>query len=143
MEVLSTHQKKIVQQWFNLFRFGKQVSDREFINEAVKLMSQQVHSEAGYRKELELAYAEPEIPIVISGGINLFSELRKRLENNQIRTLDDLLGSLKRELSERDYELIKVGVEVMKRRNRPNRARVLRKHGIEYSETSHLCRLVN
>ena len=142
MEVLSSHQRKIVQQWFNLFRFGKQVSDREFINEAVALMNKQVHSEEGYRKELEQAYAEPEIPIVISGGINLFEELRKRLEGNQIRTLDDLLSALKRELSDRDYELIQVGVEAMKKRNRPNRARVLRKHGIEYSQTSHLCRLL-
>ena len=142
MEVLYPHQRKIVQRWFDLFKSGQRVSDRSFINEAVDLMSAQVHSEEGYRKELEQAYAEPEIPIVISGGINLFVELRKRLEGNQIRTLDDLLSALKRELSERDYELIQVGVEAMRKRNRPNRARVLRKYGIEYSETSHLCRLL-
>ena len=143
MEVLYPHQRKIVQKWFDIFKYGTKVSDRAFINEAVALMSAQVHSEAGYRKELENAYAEPDLEIVVSGGINLFQELRKRLEGNQIRTLDDLLSALKRELSEREYELIQVGVEAMRKRNRPNRARVLRKHGIEYSETSHLCRLVN
>ena len=141
MEILYPHQRKIVQKYFDVFKFGKKVSDREFINEAVALMSERAHSAEALRAEIERAYNEPDPEITISGGINLFDELKKRLEGNQVRTLDDLLSALKRELSDREYELIQVGVEAMKKRDRPNRARVLRKHGIEYSQTSHLCRL--
>lgn len=141
MEILYPHQRKIVQKYFDIFKYGTPVSDRAFVNEAVSLMSQQVHSEEGYRKEIERAYAEPELEITITRGINLFDELRKRLEGNQVRTLDDLLSALRRELADTDYQHIKVGVEAMRKRDRPNRERVLRKHGIEYSQTSHLCRL--
>lgn len=141
MSILRENQKKIVERYFTLFKYGKKPSEREWIDEAVELMSQKVNSEEGYRRQIDNANAEPEIEIKIGQGINFFDEVIKRLQGNQVRKLTDVLKSIKRELSEDDYHYVKAGVEAMEKRNDFNRQRVLRKYGIDYSLATRLCKL--
>ena len=141
MGILRDSQKKIVERYFHIYKYGKAYSDREFLDEAIRLMNEKVHSEEAYRREIDNANAEPEIKIKITGGINFFDEVVKRLQGNQVRKLEDILKSIKRELTQEEYQLVKAGCEAMEGRNDFNRQRVLRKYGVDYSLATRLCKL--
>ena len=138
MGLLNEQDRKVVDRWFELFRYGKRWSDRLFIEEAVALMSEQVHSELGRRKAWD---NEKPIKVKISGGIDLYEEIRRRLSGEQHRKLTEILGSIKRELPEFEYSYLKQPIEALKNRKPRDRERILAKKGIDYSLTSELCKL--
>ena len=141
MGILRENQRKIAEKYFFIFKFGKAYSDREFLDEAIKLMAEKVHSEEAYRQAIENKSREPEIEIKINKMPSLFELIKQRLVGGQQRRLDEILRSIKRETEDKEFSIYTQPIEAMIKRKDVDRARVLRKHGIEYNQALRVCKL--
>ena len=141
MSLLNAQDKKVVDKWFEIFAYNKRYSDRDFIQKSVELMSQQVNSELGYRQEIENRSREPESTLKINHLPTLFDLIKQRLAGGQQRKLEEILKSIKRETPDGQFSVYTQPIEAMMKRKDVDKARVLRKHGIHYSQTSRLCKL--
>ena len=142
MTILRENQRKIAEKYFYVFKYGKAYSDREFIEEALKLMSEKVHSEEGYRQEIDNANKEKASDIKINKVPTLFDLIKERLAGGQQRKLEEILRSIRRETEDDEFSVYTQPIQVMMQRKDRDRERVLRKHGISYSLTSKLCSLM-
>ena len=140
MGMLNKADRKVVERYLELFAYGKALrSDRQFVDLAIELMSERINSEEGYRKAID---NEKPVKIKIQEVPTLYDLIRQKLQGEQIRKLDEILRSIKREIEDEEFSIYTQPIEALKNRRDPDRQRVLRKHGIEYSLTSQLCSLM-
>ena len=138
--LLNTSEQKIVDRYAELFLHGKKFySDREFIMFAVELMNARIHSEEGMRQAQD---NEKPIKFEITGGIELYEEIRKRLEGSQIRRLEEVLRTIRRELPDNQYFHLKQPIEALNNRKPRDKERILNKKGIKYNSIGGLISLM-